>query len=261
MAAKKKAVPSANGRKAVKKPKAEKKAAPKKAPAAKKAVHTSTDKKKIAAAVAAVVKAPAADLKVVASSVKIAESKKFHELDFVDRVRELPERYSDTRLIVAVRDPQWCFAYWDIANEDFEKHHLSDKPLHLKIYRLLDPDNIEHKFQHMDVEVNRHYGSWYIMLGMPDNYFIGELGYYDADGNFIMLARSRVFHAPRDAFSNVFDEEWMLTDDMAKVLYGEFDPNGLSSASMINLFKKYIVGGDSSFLLSGASSSGFPKQD
>ena len=99
------------------------------------------------------------------------------------------------------------------------------------------------------------------MLGMPDNYFIGELGYYDAAGNFILLARSRVFHAPRDAFSNVFDEEWMLTDDMAKVLYGEFDPNGLSSASMINLFKKYIVGGDSSFLLSGASSSGFPKQD
>ncbi|MBI4977181.1 MAG: DUF4912 domain-containing protein [Spirochaetes bacterium] len=246
-------------KKAVKKPSVKKTTAVKKA-APMKAVIKKVAAVKKATVVKTAVKKPKITVKkkviaIVGSSVPIDTPVPFKEVDFVDRVRELPERYSDTRLSIVVRDPQWCFAYWDISDDDYAKHTLASRALHLKIFRLLSPDNIEHKFQHMDIEVNRHYGSWYIMLGMPDNYFMGEVGYYDENGVFVTLVRSRVVRAPRDTFSPVIDEEWMLTDEMARELYGELDITGLSSASMINIFKKYLAGGASSFMLSGASSS------
>ncbi|MBI4972912.1 MAG: DUF4912 domain-containing protein [Candidatus Omnitrophica bacterium] len=177
-------------------------------------------------------------------------------IDIVDHVRELPVRYNDTRLVVIVRDPQCCFTYWDVSDDDYSIHALSTKTLHLNIYRLSDPNIVVDKLKHIDIEVNSHCGSWYIMIGMPGRDFLGELGYYDDNGNFIILARSRVFHTPRNSISNAFDEEWMLSDEMAHALYGELELSGLSSASMINLFNKYIAGGESSHILSGPPSLG-----
>src|SRR5208337_3322883 len=33
----------------------------------------------------------------------------------------IPDRYYDNKLVLLVRDPYWCFAYWDISNELMEQ--------------------------------------------------------------------------------------------------------------------------------------------
>ncbi|MEK6793976.1 MAG: DUF4912 domain-containing protein [Spirochaetota bacterium] len=132
--------------------------------------------------------------------------------DFADHARELPDRYNETCLTLMERDPEWCFAYWDISDEDRSRHATDAQQLHIHMYRLLDSGNQDLKFIHADIEIACHYGSWYIMLGMPDNYFFGELGFHAANGTFIVLARSRVIHTARASFSDSRDDDWIPID-------------------------------------------------
>lgn len=175
------------------------------------------------------------------------------EIDPIDQVREIPERYNETRLVIMVRDPQWCFAYWDISDHDREQHNVDEKSLHVRIYRLLAPENVEHKFEHLDIEVGHHFGSWYIMLGMPNQYYVGELGYYNEDGSFVVLSRSSIIYAPRDTYSDLYDDEWLIPEELERILYGEVDPaEVLSSASVLHVFRTHMFEG---FFAGGASSS------
>ncbi|MBI4978355.1 MAG: DUF4912 domain-containing protein [Spirochaetes bacterium] len=152
--------------------------------------------------------------------------------DYADRIRELPNRYNDTRLTIMSRDPEWCFAYWDISDEDCRQHTVGEQDLHIIMYRLLDHENSDLKFIHADIEVNSHYGSWYIMLGMPDNYFYGELGYYDVNGVFVPIARSHVIHTARTTVSDLIDEDWLPIDEIYVEGDAVVSQHGLSSSDV-----------------------------
>ena len=171
--------------------------------------------------------------------------------DEVDIVRELPDRYNETKLVLMMRDPEWCFFYWDISDSDIAYHSLKDKRISVKIFHVFGYD-ITNGEIHKEIEVNYIYGDRYVNLAMPHAYFIGELGYYDENNRFIVLARSNMVYAPRDSISNVYDEEWMVNEEIIKLLKSpKALRESLSSATifeLIDLRRHHLAGSSSSSL-------------
>ena len=136
--------------------------------------------------------------------------------DEVDIVRDIPDRYNETRLVLMMRDPEWCFFYWDISDNDIAYHSLQNKRISVRIFHVFGYDVTNGEI-HKEIEVNYIYGDRYVNLAMPHAYFIGELGYYDENNRFIVLARSSMIYAPRDSISNVYDEEWMFNEEIIQL--------------------------------------------
>ena len=71
---------------------------------------------------------------------------------------------------------------------------------------------------------------------MPHAYFIAELGCYDENNRFIVLARSNMIYAPRDSISSNYDEEWMVNEEIIKLLKApKALRESLSSATIFEL--------------------------
>ena len=172
--------------------------------------------------------------------------------DEVDIVRELPDRYNETKLVLMMRDPEWCFFYWDISDNDIAYHSLKNKRISVRIFHVFGYDVTNGEI-HKEIEVNYIYGDRYVNLAMPHAYFIGELGYYDENNRFIVLARSNMIYAPRDSISNVYDEEWMVNDEIIKLLKSpKALRESLSSATifeLIDLRRHHLAGSSSSLFL------------
>ena len=171
--------------------------------------------------------------------------------DEVDIVRELPDRYNETKLVLMMRDPEWCFFYWDISDNDIAYHSLKNKRISVRIFHVFGYDVTNGEI-HKEIEVNYIYGDRYVNLAMPHAYFIGELGYYDENNRFIVLARSNMIYAPRDSISNVYDEEWMVNDEIIKLLKSpKALRESLSSATIfefIDLRRNHLAASSSSSL-------------
>ena len=214
------------------------------------AVKSATTSKKTTAAKKTVSKKKAAneDVKNVKEEVK----KENYIPDEVDIVRELPDRYNETKLVLMMRDPEWCFFYWDISDNDIAYHSLKNKRISVRIFHVFGYDVTNGEI-HKEIEVNYIYGDRYVNLAMPHAYFIGELGYYDENNRFIVLARSNMIYAPRDSISNVYDEEWMVNDEIIKLLKSpKALRESLSSATifeLIDLRRHHLAGSSSSLFL------------
>ncbi|WP_439897254.1 DUF4912 domain-containing protein [Brachyspira pilosicoli] len=155
--------------------------------------------------------------------------------DDVDIVRELPDRYNETKLTLMMRDPEWCFFYWDISDNDISYHSLKNRRISVRIFHVFGYD-ITNGEIHREVVVNAIYGDRYINLAMPHAYFIAELGYYDENNRFIVLARSNMIYAPRDSISSNYDEEWMVNEEIIKLLKApKALRESLSSATIFEL--------------------------
>ena len=183
-------------------------------------------------------------------SVKNVEIQDRYIPDEVDIVRELPDRYNETKLTLMMRDPEWCFFYWDISDYDISYHSLKGRKISIRIFHVFGYD-ITNGELHRELDVNAIYGDRYVNLAMPHAYFIGELGYYDENGRFIPLARSNMIYAPRDSISNIYDEEWMVNEEIIKLLKSpKALRESLSSATIFELIdlKRHHLAGSSSSL-------------
>lgn len=219
---------------------------------------TSSSSKKAAVKSAAPVKKTTAAKKTVSKKkvenedVEKEVKKENYIPDEVDVVRELPDRYNETKLVLMMRDPEWCFFYWDISDNDIAYHSLKNKRISVRIFHVFGYDVTNGEI-HKEIDVNYIYGDRYVNLAMPHAYFIGELGYYDENNRFIVLARSNMIYAPRDSISNVYDEEWMVNDEIIKLLKApKALRESLSSATifeLIDLRRHHLAGSSSSLFL------------
>lgn len=214
--------------------------AKKTATAKKAAVKKETTVKKVTAAKKTTTKKTAKKSKkeeeiVIKVEIEEEETKPQYIADDVDIVRELPDRYNETKLTLMMRDPEWCFFYWDISDYDISYHSLKNRRISVRIFHVFGYD-ITNGEIHREIDVNAIYGDRYINLAMPHAYFIAELGYYDENNRFIVLARSNMIYAPRDSISSNYDEEWMVNEDIIKLLKApKALRKSLSSATIFEL--------------------------
>jgi hypothetical protein len=151
-----------------------------------------------------------------------------HRSGEVDRLTgELPLGYGDTRIVLQVRDPHWAHAYWEINDQTKAelRHTLGDEgyarsAFILRVYDVTDiqftGDNA-HSF--FDIHIFEGANNWYIHLGRPDRAFLIDLGLISPHGQFVLIARSNTIRTPRDTYSDVVDEQWMVVDEAFREIY------------------------------------------
>lgn len=136
------------------------------------------------------------------SSVTAEESKYYSGVEvvpqeFKEKSLELPAGYGDNRVVLMVRDPFCIFTYWETFQSENERI--------LRVYETLN-------WNHFDIEVTGNTRNWYIKVPLAGKTYCVEIGYIDANGKFIALARSNFVTTPPDGPSDIIDEEWMTLE-------------------------------------------------
>ncbi len=134
---------------------------------------------------------------------------------------ETPERYGVTRIVSLPRDPEWAFTYWEITPESEEQvlRRLGSEMYNKsrRIVRVYDITNINftgaNAHSSHDIDVGPYASNWYLRLPAADRNYILDIGILTPTGEFILLARSNVFHMPRTGISEVMDEEWASSEN------------------------------------------------
>jgi hypothetical protein len=139
--------------------------------------------------------------------------------------RELPDEYGDTKIVLLVRDPEWVFAYWEINDATRAELRLPrtghERRIIVRMYRI-DGRDWPHEAAHyfFDLDVGPYSNNWYIRVPETACSWCAELGMYDEDNNYIVIARSNAVTTPRDRISDVVDSDWMTVEATFQKLYG-----------------------------------------
>ena len=122
------------------------------------------------------------------------------------KLGELPPGYGESRIVLMPREPQWAYAYWDIAKEHQEK--LRRQGGQQLVLRLYDITHINEEFQKIynvqEYLCDKLARDWYLPIPVSDRDYMVEIGYRCADGRLLLLARSAPVRVPP-----VYPSEWV----------------------------------------------------
>jgi len=112
---------------------------------------------------------------------------------------ELPEAYGTQRLLITARDPHWLYAHWDLTREQLKRYNARsvDRHLVLRIYR----DEIAGQ-PHREIHVHPESRNWFAHVGVGGTRFVGELGYYRPNEQWVRIAVSGETMTPPDTMSD-----------------------------------------------------------
>jgi hypothetical protein len=131
---------------------------------------------------------------------------------------ELPLGYGDNKIVMLVRDPNWCYLYWELQEGNIEDglRRLSRSRSEVRHVLRFHPAQGEETF--FDVDVDFRHRSHYQKLS-PGASFYAEIGLMDQEGHFAALAVSNTVTLPLDGPSEIIDEQWITTDENFTELY------------------------------------------
>jgi len=114
---------------------------------------------------------------------------------------ELPEAYGTQRLLLTARDPHWLYAHWDLTREQLKRYNSRsvDRHLVLRIYR-----NEAVGEPYREIHVHPESRNWFAHVGMGGTRFIGELGYYRPNDEWVRISVSGSTMTPSDQMSEDF---------------------------------------------------------
>jgi hypothetical protein len=168
---------------------------------------------------------------------------------------ELPAGYDVDRIVLLVRDPYWLHTFWDITRKNLlrAREDLGDEWKDAKsVLRVYDVTGLDfdgtNAHSYFDIEVAGGANNWYVNTRVPNRTYLIEIGLLAESGRFVVLARSNRATTPRDAPSEITDEEWMIPDwEFEKVyaLSGGFQV-GTGSIELKDLMEKALGGETSS---------------
>ncbi|MBU6230780.1 MAG: DUF4912 domain-containing protein [Cyanobacteria bacterium REEB459] len=129
-----------------------------------------------------------------------------------DGLPPLPDGYSESRIILMPRDPQWAYAYWDTPNaHKAELRSQGGERLALRLYDVTDIDlnqQAAHSMQQFDCdELARQ---WYLSIPISDRDYQAEIGYLTGDGRWLVLARSNTVRIP-PVYPSDWNEDHFMT--------------------------------------------------
>jgi hypothetical protein len=133
--------------------------------------------------------------------------------------RELDSFYGDTCIYALVRDPEWLYVYWEIANDtraqfgiEYGRH---SKHLALRWHDITDLAEFNgfnaHKY--FDVDVTDDISAWYQRMPEAKRVWCVDFGIKEPDGSFTLVCRSH--HAPTPPMEMASDElplDWVFVD-------------------------------------------------
>ncbi|ODN30417.1 DUF4912 domain-containing protein [Fervidobacterium thailandense] len=172
----------------------------------------------------------------------------------------LPETYNKDKLVAMPVNPYWIHLYWDFSEEN--RKFLSSGNVRKLVLRVYDVTFIEfdgtNAHRTFEVPIDLSIKNYYLNIPMPGAHYLGEIGYYDAEGRYVSIIRSNLCKVPTNSPSSSTRERWldlrkhrrivtpaagMLTPIIERV---PGSPHGLE-----HLFRISNVGSISVFQLSG----------
>lgn len=113
-------------------------------------------------------------------------------------VSELPEAYGTKKLLLTARDPHWLYAHWDMTREQLQHYNAlsADRHLILRVYL-----NAVHGSPVTVIHVHPESRNWFVHVDRGGAKYMAELGYHDAGGKWIAIARSSQTLTPPDSMS------------------------------------------------------------
>ncbi|MBW4422141.1 MAG: DUF4912 domain-containing protein [Myxacorys californica WJT36-NPBG1] len=127
---------------------------------------------------------------------------------------DLPAGYSESRIVLMPRDPQWAYAYWDVPNDHREAlRRQGGQRLALRLYDVTDVTldrQSPHSLQQYDCEELAR--DWYVPIPVSDRDYLAEIGYLTEDGRWLMLARSAPVSIPPVYPSDWFEDQFVTID-------------------------------------------------
>lgn len=131
---------------------------------------------------------------------------------------ELPLGYGDNKIVMLVRDPYWCYLYWELQESNINDglRRLSRSRNEVRHVLRIHPASGEHT--PFDVDVDFRHLSHYQQLSPGVSYY-SEIGLLDHEGYFAALAVSNTVTLPLDSPSDIIDERWLTTDDNFAEIY------------------------------------------
>ncbi len=105
-----------------------------------------------------------------------------------------------TELVLLEVNPHRAHAYWNIDVEDFraaqKRTGLEHAPLVLRLYDITDGTPPERAITAFDIEIQGLQGHWYVDLWKDGRTHVADLGFRDASGRLVPLARSNPVSTP-----------------------------------------------------------------
>lgn len=139
---------------------------------------------------------------------------------------QIPSGYGRTEIRLLVQNSQWIYCYWEIIQES-EFLLLS-----LRVYNVSDLDLEEGKANfYYDLSVLNQADHWYIEVPTSNQEYIVDLGYWDTDGNFRLLARSNRVYVPRESVSDQEDQNWLPLESLLEL--SKSKSSDLSSSQIV----------------------------
>ena len=136
---------------------------------------------------------PAAVTELSAHKFEVAPAKQQPKQVFIEEnLGELPDSYGTGRLFLAARDPHWVFAYWDFTGAqlaDFRRRS-SDNRVVLRLFEQ------NHRAPLEEVTLAHDARNWYLPAPKAAASYHAELGYWQPDGHFHVVSRSRETTTP-----------------------------------------------------------------
>lgn len=171
--------------------------------------------------------------------VEASKFEPFHD-EHISRDIRLPAGYGKDKIIAIARDPWWFFSYWEITpeRENWMREEMSRRGHNyersiLRVYDVTDIKDFNGKNanSYFDIVLQNLSRCWYIDVSSPERSFLVDIGMMTREGEFYVLARSNTISMPRFGASNVFDEQWMLSDEDYWLLYGASGGFGIGKSS------------------------------
>src|SRR5207249_1155995 len=110
----------------------------------------------------------------------------------------LPPAYGTQKLFLAARDPHWLYAYWDLTDEQQQQHN--SLALHQHLVLRIRAETALGAAPH-EVHLNPESRHWFVYVANGGTKYLAELGYYDPNGQWVMVAASEPAMTPPDNIS------------------------------------------------------------
>lgn len=111
---------------------------------------------------------------------------------------ELPSTYNETAITAVLRNPVWCYAYWDIRDADREMltHSAAFASLKLKVSFYSDPAEVK-PVESFEVSVSLTDRDQYVFIPNSEKYFRIDLCAEFKGQSAKLLASSRMLTIPK----------------------------------------------------------------
>ena len=135
-------------------------------------------------------------------------------LHLFDGVDDLPLSYGKTEIQLLLRDPMWCFAFWDINEKDLEPIRTAyNERIHFFL-RITSFNNEAEPITYEDIDVGEEEMSMYIHTSTIDEITQGSLC-YRIKTKMDVLAKSNFIYFPR---KNIKERLSIEKDKMDKIM-------------------------------------------